>query len=54
MGMTELERAYQDLAAARAYPASVRARWMAEYRRVLNVAVVLAVVAILVSLVVVL
>lgn len=48
--MSDLERAVQDLAAAETYLARVRAERVAEYRRMLNVAVVLAVVAILLSL----
>jgi hypothetical protein len=48
-GMSDVERAVQDLAAARAYPEQVRAAKVAEYRVMLNAAVVLAVLAILVA-----
>jgi hypothetical protein len=51
-GMSDLGRAVQDLAAARVYPERLRVERVAEYRRMLNVAVVLAVLAILASLVV--
>jgi hypothetical protein len=49
MGMNDIKRAAQELAAARAYPEQVRAAKVAEYRVMLNVAVVLAVLAILVA-----